>query len=190
MLAIILTLSLPFTCRDQVYVQGNVVLRPWEASMLGACGGMGWEGVREMGDSCCFQLQVCGHLSLNGDVRRCLIAILENLSPDTPHIRKHASPYSLCSPTQCRLYLPFSPHLPLMLLGFNTRHFRYSYLVFILNLNSFTFHHFFFPSLSGAIVPELPGRCCILSTTTQPCHCLLCLTQWTWLMGQAQRARI
>lgn len=83
--------------------------------MLGLCGGMGEEGMRKMRDSCCSQLQVHGHLSQNGAVRRGLMANFGNLSPNTSHIRKHPSPSSLYSPTQCCLHpLPFSPHFPCM----------------------------------------------------------------------------
>lgn len=49
--------------------------------MLGTCGSMGEEGMKKMGD-CCSQLQVCGHLSLNGAVRRGLITNFGNLPPN------------------------------------------------------------------------------------------------------------
>lgn len=109
---------------------GHCVVKAMGGLYVGCMWGTGWEGMREMGDSCCSQLQVCGHLSLNGAVRRGLIAFFGNSSPDTPHVRKHPSPYSLCSSTQCCLCLPFAPHLPLMQLGFNTRRFRHSPLFF------------------------------------------------------------
>ena len=81
--------------------------------MLGMCGGTEEEGMRKMGDSCCSQLQVRGCLSLNGAIRRGLMANFRHLSPNTSHIRKQPSPSSLYSPTQCCWHpLPFSPHLP------------------------------------------------------------------------------
>lgn len=65
---------------------------------VGPVGGTGEEGMRKVRDSCCSQLQVHGHLSLNGAVRRGLMANFGNLSPNTSHIRKHPSPSFFIQP--------------------------------------------------------------------------------------------
>lgn len=148
--------------------------------LLDMCGDAGEEDTEKMRVSCS-QLQVPGHLNLSGAVRRVLKADFGNLSPN----RRYPTLGSILLLVLHTASLSIAFILSLFLLTFHicslfSHKTLQTFLVF--NLYPGTYQHSFFLSPTASAVPELPGRCCIPSATTQPYHCALCLTQWTWVM--------